>query len=516
MSIKEKTEGFLENLPLKEGDCLLVGVSGGKDSMVLLQTLWEIFSESYGKSSTDEIPCFSLAVAHYNHKARGEDSEDDEIFVKKFVDSLNLSTKLQKLGYHKELGDSAVWESSQREIPFFLGSSAVKNIAKEAKKGFEETARELRYGFLQETAEKISAETRKNCYIVTAHHANDNLETLLLHLARGAGLQGLSGIPPKRGRIIRPFLQVTSKEIALFVEEHHLPYREDLSNAEEQYRRNFVRHQVIDKLELLNPCAVEHSAQSISILRGENHFLNAYVGERLVIDYDETSSNRKAILDSSSLLALDESLHGRAVQYVVEQVSPSLRLSQKQREEILSLIKHKKPSGVFLLYPLRIRRSYDKMEVDTVAISNLILEKSESYFCSGETFFWGAWEVTAVKSEVPYLEGAIEKSEKIQETRDTIEFLCGDVENFSLRSRKQGDTLKISSRPRKSLKKWMIEEKIPQHLREEIPIFVTKTEELEKVVAVVDIVKQKAFVDSGFLPQERANYWHIRLKKREA
>lgn len=521
MSIKEKAEDFLESIPLKEGDCLLVALSAGKDSMVLLWILWEIFCEK----QEEKIPCFSLAVAHFNHKARGEASEEDQAFVKKFVDSLKSSINLEKNGYANTLEKEAACNGIKQEmsaIPLFLGSGSVLSRAKEEKKGFEETARDLRYGFLQETADEIQKKSKKNCYIVTAHHANDNLETLLLHLARGAGMQGLSGIPPQRGNIIRPLLQVTRSEIALFVEEHSLPYREDLSNAEEQYRRNFVRHQVIPKLEQLNPSVVAHSAHTISILRGENDFLNSYVGENLVIDYEGEvfSQERKAVLDIGSLLALPESLQGRAMQYVVEQVVPTHRLSQKQREEMLKLAKNKKPSGIFSSFPLRTRRCYDKMIVDTVDSSQPNQEKKEKNLMtlqSGETYLWEGWEVTAVKSDVPYgkkdgIDGIV-KVGKTPKKQNTMTFFCIDVDKLYLRSRKQGDTLKIASRPRKTLKKWMIEEKIPQHLREELPVFVTET---DQVVAVVDLEKEKAFVDSGFLPQERANDWKIRLTKREA
>ena len=162
------------------GDRVVCAVSGGADSVALLFALY-LLKEKLG---------ITLEAAHFNHQLRGEESDRDEAFVRELCD--------------------------RYDIPLHIGSAEVKA----GKKGLEAAARDARYGFLCSLSGKSA----------TAHTADDNAETVLMHLVRGTGLKGLGGIMPVNGNLIRPMLTVTRQEVLAFLEEYHVAYVTDSSN----------------------------------------------------------------------------------------------------------------------------------------------------------------------------------------------------------------------------------------------------------------------------------------------
>lgn len=219
---------------LPSGGVVLCAVSGGADSMCLLHYL----------HTGAEAGGYTLHAAHFDHNLRGAESRRDADFVANWC---------------KEWG-----------IPFHLGSADVGAQARTRGEGVEETARALRYAFLQETAQAVGA-TR----IATAHNADDNAETLLLHLVRGTGLQGLTGIPPRRGTLVRPLLTTPRAEILAYLEAYHLPHVEDGTNSDTRYARNKLRHEVLPVLRALNPRLTESLNDAVGLLRKDNDCLNA-------------------------------------------------------------------------------------------------------------------------------------------------------------------------------------------------------------------------------------------------
>ena len=219
---------------LPAGGTVLCAVSGGADSICMLHLL----------RALGERDGFQVAAAHFNHRLRGAESDRDEAFVRR--------------------------QCEQWSIPLTVGAGDVAGQAARLGTGVEETARAMRYRFLQATAEKVGA-----CRIATAHNADDNAETLLLHLVRGTGLQGLTGIPPRRGEIVRPLLNVTREEITAYLAQRGIDYVEDSSNADEGYTRNYLRRQVMPLLRACNPRLSEHMGQTIRYLRQDNDYLNA-------------------------------------------------------------------------------------------------------------------------------------------------------------------------------------------------------------------------------------------------
>ncbi|MCH5320847.1 MAG: tRNA lysidine(34) synthetase TilS [Eubacterium sp.] len=193
---------------LSRGDRVLVAVSGGADSMLLLNHMLSV-REKYG---------VTVSAAHVDHGIRGEESADDARFVKDFCEK-------NKIEYHQ------------------LSIDAV-NESKSFKMGVEEYSRKRRYEFF----DSIPCDK-----IATAHNLSDNVETVLFRLSRGTGLKGACGIPAVRGKIIRPLIEIKSEEIRVYCESNGIAYRIDSTNADNDYTRNYIRNEIIPSLKKINP-----------------------------------------------------------------------------------------------------------------------------------------------------------------------------------------------------------------------------------------------------------------------
>lgn len=197
---------------LSGGETLVVGFSGGADSVTLLHALTTL------KSTLN----FHVVAVHIDHQLRGEESARDRFFAENFCKQLS--------------------------VPFLLYTYDVGKIASETGRGVEETGRDIRYEAFADAASSF-----KNAYIVTAHTADDNVETILLHLCRGCGIKGLKGISSNRDGILRPMLACTRSEIEAYCEECGLSYVTDSTNDDIAYTRNRVRHRVVPELKSINP-----------------------------------------------------------------------------------------------------------------------------------------------------------------------------------------------------------------------------------------------------------------------
>ena len=209
------------NFPFLKHAKLLVAVSGGLDSMVAVNLLQKIG--------------LHFGVAHCNFKLRGDESDIDAQFVKDWA--------------------------TKNECACFVAEFDTKNYAKLHKISIEMAARNLRYQWFHQLRVANGYD-----YIITAHHANDNLETTLYNFTRGTGFKGLLGIPPQNDKIIRPFLPLSREEIASYAKKNDIIWREDQSNATLEYTRNKIRHQVIPVLQKINPNLIESFQKTLSYL----------------------------------------------------------------------------------------------------------------------------------------------------------------------------------------------------------------------------------------------------------
>ena len=218
----------------KQSDKILVAVSGGKDSMAMLQ----LFVNSK----------LNFGVAHCNFNLRGAESDADEQLVKTVC------------GNHK--------------IPFYQSSFDTVKYAAENGVSIQMAARDLRYNWFEELSVKNNFD-----FIATAHHKNDVAETMLINLTKGTGLSGLHGIKNKSGKIIRPLLDFTREEIEAFVQDNNIEFREDLSNFDNKYTRNGIRLDVIPLLEKINPNVIESLNQTANYLSDVESILEEKIEE---------------------------------------------------------------------------------------------------------------------------------------------------------------------------------------------------------------------------------------------
>ncbi len=250
-NIEEKVILFIErNGLIYTGDKVLLALSGGPDSVFALYFLHK-FREKY----KIEIHAF-----HVNHQLRNSESDEDENFCKELCARLNIDFRSSKVD--------------------------VKEFAKKSGRSIEEAARILRYGELQNYAEKIGAGK-----IVTAHNLSDNAETVLLNFLKGTGISGLTGIPVRRDKIIRPFLCLTKEEIVFYLKERNLSYRLDESNLESEFQRNFLRNKVVPLIKnKINPSFEEAVSRNSEILRNTK-ILISRLTESLISEFVESKKN---------------------------------------------------------------------------------------------------------------------------------------------------------------------------------------------------------------------------------
>lgn len=371
---------------VSEGDHVICAVSGGADSVALLFGMY-LLREKLG---------IRLSAAHFNHHLRGEESDRDEAFVREFCGH-----------YH---------------IPLVAGGARVLS----GKKGLEAAAREARYGFFATLPGKIA----------TAHTADDNAETVLMHLVRGTGLRGLGGISPVNGNIIRPMLTVTRQEVLAFLKEYSLSYVEDSTNETDDFLRNRLRHRVIPLLKEENPKLAENLSDMAMELRQDAAALET--GGKLpnVTDLRQMPAALRHRMLSSFIkecgVTEPERSHICAVETLVFSEKPSARANL--------------PGGV------TVARNYDRLVVlaDTATPAAVELRPGECL----QLPQWG-YSVSCTMAE------------KIVNTPEI--FTVAAQGPVMLRSRQTGDRMRLNVGTC-TLKKLFIDRKIPAHHRQHIPI----------------------------------------------
>ena len=355
---------------------------------------------------------YRVCAAHYNHHLRPS-ADRDEQFVRDWC--------------------------ARHSIPLTVGHGDVADHAAKQHMGIEEAARDLRYAFLQETAAQTGC-----ALIATGHHAGDNAETVLMNLIRGCGTGGLSGIPVRRSNIVRPMLDVTRREIEAYLSAHSIPHVEDETNCDQSYTRNRIRHQLLPLLEELNPQAAAHISSAArraeeddaELCRQAEHLL------RQCVQTEEGPTIAVSVLnDAPKPVALR----------VLKRLAPAAR--SIHLEQMLDLCRSGDPSARTDIPGQTVFRVYDNIlfsaEVPPVPHPAHLHEGAQ---------IWGNWHITCTPAVCP---------SKAYVDRSCFYLRCG---TYLIRPRQEGDELRLGKRPLKSLKKLMIEARIPRHLRDHIPV----------------------------------------------
>lgn len=372
---------------VQPGDTVVCAVSGGADSVAMLFALYLL------REKLD----ISLSAAHFNHRLRGVESDRDEAFVRELCHGYGL--------------------------PLVVGSGEILP----GKKGLEAAAREARYAFFDTLPGKIA----------TAHTADDNAETVLMHLVRGTGLKGLGGIAPVNGRILRPMLTVTRQEVLAFLEEYHLPFVEDSSNGTDLFLRNRLRHRVMPLLKEENPHLAENLSAMAMELRKDAAALEP-VGE---------------LPGVSQLRQMHPALRSRALAAFLKDSG----VPEPERRHIRlaeSLVSSEKPSA-WAVFPggVIVSREYDRL-----VRRERIDPMEEVVLQPGQTV-----ELPALSLRVSYV-----PAEEICNTKDI--FTVNTQGSVVLRSRQAGDSIRLNVGTR-TLKKLFVDRKIPAAMRNSVPVF---------------------------------------------
>ena len=292
--LENKVIGALSD-NLKKKDIVILGISGGPDSMLLLH----IFEKFIEKTQ------LKIVVAHINHKLRKKESDLDEEFIKEYVEKTNNS-------------ESIVFSSTKKDVAA---------LSKKNKKGLEEMGRKIRYEFFAKLQKKYSAK-----FVVTAHHADDNLETIILNLTRGSSLKGLSGMQLVDPPLFRPLLDLTKKQILEYLKLRKIPYRKDKTNNSKVYTRNKIRHDIISKLQEINPNLSETIAKNAKLMREAQDFL-----EEKAKSYLKTQSTKE--LDAKSFRKLHPALQKTVLRELyLQKIGNTKNLENIHTEEALTLI----------------------------------------------------------------------------------------------------------------------------------------------------------------------------------
>ena len=412
---------------IENGDNIIIGLSGGPDSMALLYVLLDI----------DEID-FNIHIAHVNHGVRGKEALEDENFVR------DLAKKLK--------------------LPYYSTRVNMDEYAKEKGLSSEEAGRELRYGFFRKIATELGGGK-----IAVAHNKNDQAETILMRLFRGTGIDGLCGMDFISKDIIRPILDIERAEIEKYLEDKNIETRLDKTNLETIYNRNKIRLELIPYIkENFNPNIIDALWRTSRIANIDNEFLELYTKK----SYDnmvKKIEKDSIILDSHSFLKEEKSIQQRIIRNIIIYINGSIQgLTEQHISNILELfIKGGTGKSIDIIDNIIAKTSYDDLIIEKkkdIEIKDYIYKipiNGSTYI--EELGFKISTEIVSVNNLDIY-------------TKDRfIKYFDYDKINKGLyiRNRKAGDRfVPYGMKGNKKLKDYFIDEKVPKEKRDLIPILV--------------------------------------------
>ena len=443
---KKVTNFIKKHRMIEEDDLVAVGVSGGADSVCLLHLLRRL---------SGEVP-FRIIAVHVDHGVRTE-SAQDAAYVERLCQRM--------------------------DVPFFLKKVDMGGYAKEHGLSSEEAGRQLRYAAYEEALTQYCRgdETGK---IAVAHNANDRAETMLFHIFRGSGMRGLRSIQPVREHVIRPILCLERGEIERYLAEHDLEYRIDITNDGDEYTRNRIRHHILPYAERqICSGAVAHMGELADILAETEDYLEKQterIYEICVEEVPAEKANDRAVRLSvacAQLLSEDPVIYKRVLLACMERLMPYRKDIARQHISDLAMLMEKQGSKELSLpYGIKAYKEYDKLILSRNADDAVCREDGgrtdkpytvvppvEIPLPNGETIVFSFLKNKGIFCE---------KEQNIPENRYTKWFDYDKITTtLVLRTRQQGDYLTIDAALHtKSVKQYMIDEKIPKMQRDSMYI----------------------------------------------
>lgn len=434
---KEKVHNNIKKHNLiKSGEIVIVGLSGGPDSLALIHVL----------SLLKEELKFSLHAVHVNHLLRGVESDGDEVFVKDFCNERGISLSVIKVDINLE--------------------------AKRRGKSLEETAREERYKIFNNIANEKGGKK-----IAVAHNNNDQAETVIMNIIRGSGLEGICGMKFLREKIIRPMLNISRDEVEEYLKDQNLEPRIDSSNLETCYTRNKLRLKLIPFINDSFGINVTNSVVRLSnIIKDDNDFLEE-VCQETFLKVVEKSEDCQIIIDLKKFSKLHKALKNRIIRYIVKNLKGNLiGIENINIEQVVDLALNGNTSSAINLpfgiivsksyNQLRFRKDYkkgvDKITDKVVNIPDEILLES------------GGKLITSVEDLDGLDKNLIKRVSKSYEQYFDYDKIEGQL---VLRARTEGDRINLyKGKSSKKLKEYFIDNKVDREIRDSIPLIAYKNE----------------------------------------
>lgn len=440
---------------LTSGETIVVGVSGGVDSMVLLHILWTLNQRhTYG---------WKLHVVHLNHCFRGEEARQDAQYVEEVC---------KKWGIHFHL--------FERDVPAYMMRTGL---------GAQEASRNLRYKLFEQVAKQVEASK-----VAVAHHADDQVETILFRMLRGTSPSGLAGMPMRRRlsqgiELIRPLLPYYKEQLVTYSKQTGLAPREDSSNQSRKYQRNKLRLDVLPLFESINSRYREHFLQLTDTIRKDNTYLMKK-SQELLTQVMERREPDRIVVSLNKFQSCDLALQRRMITLILSYLSSRIEWSSQHVEAVLRVARGGNPSAVYNLpKQLAVKRVYNQLHFSKATV---LLEQLTELFryeldIPGTIFVQESGLVFRMS-----IHNSIEplpRSGKSTALFD-LDRLPGAL---ALRNRQNGDRISIvGSAGSTKLKEAMIDAKVPRFLRDRLPLLVSGDEIIwvpgvrRSSVAVVD------------------------------
>ena len=436
MDLAARVRATIEKFQMiREGDTVLVGVSGGPDSVALLHVLWTLREDLRA----------GLHVVHLNHLLRGEEARADALFVRELAEKLGL--------------------------PCTVEDCDVRTLARRTGLSLQEAAREARFAFFERERERVGASK-----VALGHHADDQAETILFNFLRGSGVSGLAGIPPVRGAYIRPFFEVRRREIEEYCRVNSLAARLDRSNLKPVYTRNRIRLHLLPFLEKeYNPCLVDALTRLGNICREEDAYLDG-VSREILEKVASCGEEGEIVFPVQSLLAQPISLQRRIFRLAWKKVTGQAReLPFHHIERLLALLSKR---DAVLTLPWGVRAF---KEGSLVKLSKNAEREKEippyRYLLNipGLTFL----PETGLKIKAEIMPAESAPSFRNLTLREALLDYGLLRRPLWVRRRKEGDVFSpLGQNGKVKLKKFFIDQKVPAEKRNSFPVVVTGEEEI--------------------------------------
>jgi tRNA(Ile)-lysidine synthase len=410
-----------------EGDRVLLGASGGIDSTSLAYVLLEV---------TRKIP-FELGLAHVNHQLRGEESARDADFVKTMAGRFSL--------------------------PYFGEEVDVKAYAAMHALSLQHAGRDVRYRFFEKTAETCGYNR-----IAIAHNLDDQVETFLLRLLKGTGIRGLSSIPLKRGRIIRPFLYIERQEIEAYATAHGIPFVVDSSNLKATYERNFVRKHLVPVMERLNPAFREKVFSLLQDLTPVNEVFDNRA--EVFLREQAIEEDGDVFLRVAELTGLDPETRFRVVSRIISAMAPGFIPLREHMRLVEKIVVGQKPNlAAVLPHGIKVRRVYKRLLFTTKPV----VPPTEGIFpvSPGENRL-DSFMLSVDAEVLPH-----GRPRQLLEDRYTAYFDADKLGDLQVRAFQDGDRFTpLGMSHQVKVKNFFMAQKIPKEQRRHIPLFLSDTD----------------------------------------